>query len=499
MFKTKKTIISISRGKLRAGNVAVRPPVKIDGLIEVDWTPETLDQVLTQVKKALKAKTVRVVVGEDLSYVVSVSIPKDPPASGQDETSEREAVKQKLQELVPENLDEAVWDFREVAETHESKVVQVVAIVKTFFENLSLGLQKANLAVEAIEPTSYALARLTENEKQPHLIVHNGQTATALVADHGLVVASEMFGAQITMVKIGQLLDFAQEHFNITPGKIILSGNMEGVDAKQLEAKDREIEQKDLDPMIGLAFKKDLKGKDENVLNLEPLKVTREFAEKLSERSKKMEDNNQLEPQPSSQIQVEGKKPQFESSNGVSEKRVEPQQKSPPVFLRSGEEEKPPFVKKTLFVVFLIVVVLGAIVAGGILAYRKAFKKEKETQKPTTEVVSPSPSSSPSATPASEEKLNRKDLKIKVLNGNGIKGSAGKLASLLEELGYQKIETGNADSYDYEKTVIKIKESKKEYLELITEDLGDNYSTEGIQANFDENNEFDVILIVGKE
>ena len=130
-----------------------------------------------------------------------------------------------------------------------------------------------------------------------------------------------------------------------------------------------------------------------------------------------------------------------------------------------------------------------------------AKKKDKEVVAPTpTPLVAPSEVTptgeiSPSPTP----KISRADLKIKVLNGTGVPGAAGKVAELLEKFGWQGIKTGNADNFDYQKTVIQIKESKKEYFELLKKDLSSKYTLEEEPQTLSEDENFDAVIIVGKD
>lgn len=141
----------------------------------------------------------------------------------------------------------------------------------------------------------------------------------------------------------------------------------------------------------------------------------------------------------------------------------------------------------------LLLIIFGAwlILLGAILAFR-GFPEKRI---PSTQEAIPSPTIQPSSTPT----LKREDLKIKVLNGSGERRIAGTTAKFLEGKGYQEIKIGNADRFDYEETLIQIKEEKQSYLDLITEDLKDNYTVATAAAWLEKEEEFDVIIIVGRE
>jgi hypothetical protein len=91
------------------------------------------------------------------------------------------------------------------------------------------------------------------------------------------------------------------------------------------------------------------------------------------------------------------------------------------------QKSKPDFLRWIL--VGLVVLVGLGIIGGGIFVYQKTLKnkKDKEVVVPTptpsfsSSEITPTEEVSPSPTP----KVNRADLKIKILNGTGVPGAAG--------------------------------------------------------------------------
>lgn len=95
---------------------------------------------------------------------------------------------------------------------------------------------------------------------------------------------------------------------------------------------------------------------------------------------------------------------------------------------------------------WLIVLVLFLIVIGGVTFF--VFKSSRTTTtegSPTPDtsslsnIATPEPTFSPSPTPA-----DKTQVRIQVLNGTGIPGEAGYLASALKDLGYTNVDAGNA-------------------------------------------------------
>lgn len=163
--------------------------------------------------------------------------------------------------------------------------------------------------------------------------------------------------------------------------------------------------------------------------------------------------------------------------------------------LREGQRAK----QGTRYPYILVTVVLIlALIGGGYFLYQNFLKNGGETDNPKGTVVPVEEGqSSPTPTPTPEVELDRAELKVQVLNGSGTPGMAGKAQEHLEGLGYQDIDTGNADDYDYKETVIAIKPSKEKYLGLITKDLAEEYTVASETEELDEDSDFDVVITVG--
>jgi Tfp pilus assembly PilM family ATPase len=119
-----------------------------------------------------------------------------------------------------------------------------------------------------------------------------------------------------------------------------------------------------------------------------------------------------------------------------------------------------------------------------------ASKKISDLKPPTATPVIPTATPTPS--------LKKETLKIKVLNGAGIKGKASEVKDILKDKGYGEILTGNADSFDYEKTETQIKEEKKEVFNYLKKDLADYVNLEK-KSSLAEDSASDIILTIGKD
>ncbi|MBI1864075.1 LytR C-terminal domain-containing protein [Candidatus Woesebacteria bacterium] len=113
--------------------------------------------------------------------------------------------------------------------------------------------------------------------------------------------------------------------------------------------------------------------------------------------------------------------------------------------------------KKSMNPIIIIIPVFLLILGGLAYFVFKGSSTEESSSSPTpasrelSTVVTPSPvpSPSPSTSPADKGSLS-----LRVLNGTGIPGEAGYLQGILKNLGYTKIDTGNADTSDATSTTI---------------------------------------------
>ena len=150
---------------------------------------------------------------------------------------------------------------------------------------------------------------------------------------------------------------------------------------------------------------------------------------------------------------------------------------------------------KLIWAVLVVVLVAGLTVAG-FAAYSAFFKKAAPEPSPAQADTTSGDQVSPTASPTPG--LSRSDLTIQVLNGSGTAGVAGTVKTYLEGLGYQDIDTGNADSYDYTDTEISLKETKSAYLDLLTTDLKSQYSLSSESGSVPADSPYDVVIVVGQ-
>lgn len=155
--------------------------------------------------------------------------------------------------------------------------------------------------------------------------------------------------------------------------------------------------------------------------------------------------------------------------------------------------------------ILLFILAFGLAIGGVFAVWRMGFSAPNVdvggliSQVSFTEpTATPTPTPEPTATPTPTPELEREDLRVKVLNGSGTPGLAGDLRDILRELGYSDIVTGNADTFDYEETVIQLKDESEEYFSTLQEDLNDTVEVESFEE-LDEDDAADAVIIIGSD
>jgi len=233
---------------------------------EINYSLVNLQGILAKFKKDI-GDSVRLLLNEDIVYTVavflSIGIALD-----------KNTIGQKAQELIPEDLNNTIWDFKKVSPAPLSgapEIIQVVAVNKVLLEGLIQTITKAGLHIEVIEPLLIALARFVKNKETPVIMIYVNDEILLGLVQKGAVLATQCLRS-FDINSINQFIAFSKEKFGIVPKEVIFSGNTKGIDINQYQQSLKNIifQIQDINPLISLAYKEDIKGKDEQILNLFP-------------------------------------------------------------------------------------------------------------------------------------------------------------------------------------------------------------------------------------
>ena len=146
-----------------------------------------------------------------------------------------------------------------------------------------------------------------------------------------------------------------------------------------------------------------------------------------------------------------------------------------------------------VFVCSVVVILIGVF---GFFYFNQSSGEIKSPVEESSQMIEQSPSIEPTMTPSLNEKIAREEISIKILNGSGAVGLASQAEAVLLDLGYKNIEIGNAENYDYQLGVIRVKEDESAVSLLIREDLKGDYSFEEEDEVLSETSPYDVIIVI---
>jgi hypothetical protein len=145
--------------------------------------------------------------------------------------------------------------------------------------------------------------------------------------------------------------------------------------------------------------------------------------------------------------------------------------------------------KKMGLIIGIVFIVLVLIV--GIFILRQP-KKTEETKTPISETQQPSPTETPA--------IDKKTVKIQVLNGTGTPGQAGTAVEALKKAGYvaDNIKTANAKEFTNTVTTIAVKEGFDSLSSDIKDALSSTFDTIEIDTTpLDKDSDFDIVVTTG--
>ena len=140
------------------------------------------------------------------------------------------------------------------------------------------------------------------------------------------------------------------------------------------------------------------------------------------------------------------------------------------------------------FVISFLLFVLISKFGGNFKLPNFIAKKNIVTITPTKAPPSPTPTPN----------FKKEDIKIKILNGSGVKGKATEIKEILRKKGYVEILTDNAETFDYTITEIQVKSDKKQLAEMMKSDLKDYVTSPKITV-LDDKEASDLVLIFASD
>lgn len=472
-----------------AGSVSSR---KIEREKEAAWTKETLSATLIGIKKKIRGTPAVVMVDDDLAFTFGITVPTDVQ-------EEKNFVRIKASQTVPEEIDDTGWDFKDVLESvdKKNKIVQFASVDNQFCALLAKAILDSGIEIESAEPMICSLARLLRKKPEPTLVIYRAKKILVFLAYQGLVFSVESFDIEPTQEQITKFLEFVKEEFGFAPKTAFFSGKFGSLGSVTSGLLGLKVEIGELDPFLGMAMKNDSAGKGEATLNI---KFT------IGKPSKEKKIENKI--------------------IGISEIGKEPgmEQYEPIVEEKSSRRHTPGLVFNTVILGLSFLVLLG----NGIILYQRNQVAAPSTATVTTPSVTPgavvvapvTETSStetttvvmpvivtssattttllPSGTTSTSPVVDLAAYDIEILNGGGKTGAAKTLETDLVAQSFIVSAVGNANSFNNTDTVVGYKDSVPDnYRQALEQALGAGFVViHGPSLNA--GSKFDVEIILGK-
>jgi hypothetical protein len=434
---------------------------------------DKLESSLIAVTKKLGGHDVEVFLADELTELHALLLP-------QNETEDNN-LKSRLSDVLLKPLDEYGVDWKKIGQVDGKDLVQILAIDKDILKACGAAAKKNNFKIRNVSSVAMGMAANVNDNGASLLMWREGK----------LQVAAVYMGAVLKVIReqgniykdIEALLGFVRDSFGLEIKLIILE-------------KANHKMKKDLEQKIGTEVQE-----REIPMGTVPMQT----------RDERNVDNDEKD-----DTMAGGKQPNVLEIHPVAPRPPLKLEKSQEENSMSVEMSQPP--KKTnmkIVVIFItILVLLLGVVVGGIIVYNGATKAKQQpdiiepevTPAPTiAPTLAPSPdtnTASPSAKPkpsASPTALNKAKVKIDILNGSGVPGSAGKVETLLTQAGFKTMDTGNADNFDYPSMQISVKTGQDELLTMLKDAVKSKYTVGQANTNLPASSKFDAVITVGKE
>jgi len=213
-----KTAVYITKNKIWAGELSF------------DWDGVSFDEVFGKIKKELKLYEMRIVLGNDVSFVMAVK--------AGDTFLSRENVLNMIKPWMPFEINNECFDWKEIVLSYDEKWLQIIALKQEFLYSLSSAIKKHGLKVELITAIGILLGEITKGREVPVILRWNNKENLSVLGINGLVdlVVSDIKEEDLmvyTTQKWGLAVNpeeiiLKEENYNLT--EVVFSEKINGED-----------------------------------------------------------------------------------------------------------------------------------------------------------------------------------------------------------------------------------------------------------------------------
>jgi hypothetical protein len=225
-------------------------------VFESQWTSENLAQIFSYLKKTFSSHF-RVLIADDFTETTSFLIDSN-------KTKKRSLIQAEAQPLISENLSQTVWDFKIINSSNNLKLVQVIAVSKTFFDQLRLIISTTKVKIELLQNFSTGLCQYLPKNSSVLLVYQD----LLVLSFNQNPIFSKVIGKSLSQTEIDSAFAFLQEKVRLNPQKILFAP-VGDVDFNQYDFHGLKPEYTNINPLESLISPKDLNGTDAHTSRLE--------------------------------------------------------------------------------------------------------------------------------------------------------------------------------------------------------------------------------------
>lgn len=478
-----KIIFIIDRAKITAVEYRFsdQQAILLGKPITRPWTKTSLVDTLNEICKDYNAKEVSILLGEDLAKVMSIQVDSD-------SDDVLDTATQKAALIFKDNFSNLGIDYAEILQESGTSWVQLFITKKSFLNFLGEVLRQLNLDVTSVEPLAHSLVSQLPATDKPSVVFWGDDYLLTTLVYQGKVIHAETLAGDNIYKQINSLLSWFTDTYSLDIKFVYMATKK--LKSKKIKHK-ASVEEIELDPFSNVI-------KENSDFAIEPL-----IAEEVEPEDLKVEDETPKKSDIINKSEMAAPKPPLTLVDKEEDDAMD-SVTTPP----SGKSNA-----KLIAIIVTVIVVLVGMVVGGFFVYQNAMKEANESpdvivNDDTTTQPTSLPSPDNDATGSSEtdtdtdtetdagDQLDPASISVQVLNGSGTAGVASRVANLLEDAGFEEIDTDNAESFDYEETVVQVKPGQDELYELVLTELQADY-TIAQGEDLDVDNQFDLVITVG--
>jgi len=240
---------------------------------EVSWTKENLSQTLTRLKETFSSRF-RILLSDDFISIASLLVSKK-------ESKKRKLIQTKAQLVITQNLDQTVWDYKIVANLEKLKLVQIIYLDKTFFDQFRNAINNTKIKIKLIESLSTSICRFLPKNKLIFLLYYN----LVVISYNQTPIFSKILDKKLTQSDVEEIFTYTKDRFKIFPQQIIFSPTGDTA-FTPYDFSSLTPEYLDINPISGLIHSDNISGTDDSTSRLEikspsPVVINSSFPKKI--------------------------------------------------------------------------------------------------------------------------------------------------------------------------------------------------------------------------